>query len=73
MFSLMFTFFEKLMGFVNVLFNFVNETQFSFPIFVTIVGEGRVQWITIGFWELIGSSFVVFIVSWLITKIAPIL
>lgn len=73
MFTLIWTFFKKLMIFADTLYEFILNTRLRFPIFVTIVGQGSVQWFDIGFWDLIGASFIVFIVSWLISKIAPVL
>lgn len=72
MFTILWDFFYRIMGFMDQCLNLL-ETTISLPLFVTIPGQGSVQWVNASIYDLIGSAFIVCIISWLVSKISVLL
>lgn len=71
-YELTFGFFERLKSLSDLLYDFLYQ-EINVPVFITIVGEGNVQWITVQVINILGPTFIVFLVGWLVQKITPLI
>lgn len=72
MFTMLWDFFYRIMDFTDQCLSLL-ETEIKLPLYIFIQGQGSVQWVELQIYDLIGSAFIVCIVSWLISKIVVLL